>query len=192
MRLVGTTSALLAVGLIGLFAVSGCNSGPSDKPNVELVQDMMDSPSIKAQEYDEDSEAGRGMRVPPEHTAPIGFERYKYAGDAAAAEANLVNPIKGSDDPSLMMKGQRNYETHCLVCHGPAGLGDGPVASKMALKPPPLVSDKVRNWKDGHIYHIIREGQGLMGPYASHIPSPQNRWAVVNYVRHLQQVNAGK
>jgi hypothetical protein len=29
-------------------------------------------------------------------------------------------------------------------------------------------------------------GQGVMGPYASHIPQ-KYRWQVVNYIRHLQK-----
>ncbi|MNT03638.1 hypothetical protein D3C72_1381850 [compost metagenome] len=64
------------------------------------------------------------------------------------------------------------------------------VSEKMALKPPSVLSDKVRAWPDGHLYHVISVGQGVMGPYASHIPQ-KYRWQVVNYIRFLEK-QAGK
>jgi hypothetical protein len=60
------------------------------------------------------------------------------------------------------------------------------VAQLMALKPPPMVSDKIKGWTDGQIYHVITAGQGVMGPYATHVPA-KSRWQVVNYIRHLQK-----
>ncbi|MNT30857.1 hypothetical protein D3C72_1666710 [compost metagenome] len=56
----------------------------------------------------------------------------------------------------------------------------------MSLKPPALLTDKVKAWPDGHLYHVITVGQGVMGPYASHIPQSV-RWQVVNYIRFLEK-----
>ena len=67
------------------------------------------------------------------------------------------------------------------------GKGDGPVASKMIVRPPTLLSDKAKRLKDGQIFFIISKGQGLMGAYASQIPKHTDRWDVVNYVRQLQK-----
>jgi mono/diheme cytochrome c family protein len=173
--------------LAAAVLVLGACSGQHDKPNVEIIQDMMEMPYIKAQE----PEGGLGMRLPPENTYPIGFQKYKYAGDVAAAEKNLVNPLAGQMTPEVLSVGQRQFETQCMVCHGQRGHGDGPIAAKMNLKPPSLVSDKVRGWKDGHIYHIIHEGQGLMGPYASHVPASA-RWQLVNYIRNLQKMDSAQ
>ncbi len=168
----------------------GCSD--KNKPNVELIQDFMESPTLKSQEYDKNSPDHRAMRVPPEGTHAIGHHRYKFKGDPVAAENGNINPYAGKMTEEILMQGIKNYETHCMVCHGVKGLGDGPVAPKMNLKPPSLVSDKIKNWKDGRIYAVIYEGQGLMGSYASHIPTPEGRWAVVNYIRHLQKEASGK
>jgi hypothetical protein len=46
--------------------------------------------------------------------------------------------------------------------------------------------DKVKAWPDAHLYHVIAAGQGVMGPYASHIPQAY-RWQVVNYIRFLEK-----
>jgi mono/diheme cytochrome c family protein len=52
--------------------------------------------------------------------------------------------------------------------------------------PPVLYSDKVMAWPDGRIYHTITLGQGLMPSYATQI-LPEQRWAIVYYVRALQK-----
>lgn len=165
--------------------LAACSS--KDKPNVELIQDMMESPAIKAQEYDEESPDHRGMRVPPEHTVPVGFKPYAYPMNLEGADKN-INPLAGQMTPEVLTIGQKFYYTNCAICHGEKGQGGAAtsVAEKLALKPPPVISDKVKAWTDGHIYHVITEGQGVMGPYASHIPQ-KYRWQVVNYIRYLQK-----
>lgn len=167
------------------IALPSCKD--SSKPNVELIQDMMESPTIKPQEYDEESPNHSGMRVPPEGTQPVGFVPYRYAKDFAAS-ANNVNPLAGDFSEDSLKVGLKFYETNCTVCHGDKGQGGEkmPVGEKMALKPPALTSEKITKWTDGQIYHVITMGQGVMGPYASHIPQ-KYRWQVVNYVRHLQK-----
>lgn len=184
---------VLCAGLLLNFGLglTGC-SDPS-QPNVELIQDMMENPAVKAQEYDESAPHKMGgARTPPKNTIPIGFTPYEYAGEPVAAEANLKNPLAGDESLEGKLLGQKHYETQCMVCHGVKGAGDGPVASKMALKPPPLISDKVKAMKDGRIYHILHDGQGLMNPYSTHIRDEKARWAVVNYIRHLQMKAEGK
>ena len=173
------TLSLTAVGLVG------CTGG-KDKTNIELMQDMMDQQSVKAQEYDEffDDKAG-GARVPPDHTKPVGFKPYKYATDLPGATAQK-NPLAGDMSDEVLLTGQKYYETNCTLCHGQSLKGDGSVALKMPLRPPALDTAKIRGWTDGQIYHVITVGQGVMGPYASHIPQ-KYRWQVVNYIRYLQQ-----
>lgn len=177
--------------ILGSFMALGltaCNMDKS-KPNIELIQDMMESPAIKAQEYDPASPNGSGMRMPPENTVPRGFEPYPFAKDPEGAKSNK-NPFSGQMTEDVLMVGQKYYNTNCLICHGQHGEGgvaaQSTVSELMALKPPPVTSDKIKGWTDGNIYHVITMGQGVMGPYASHIPEPY-RWQVVNYIRHLQK-----
>lgn len=179
---------LLVLAASASAALIGC--GPSgNKPNVELIQDMMESPAILAQSYDEHSPNHSGMRVPPENTVPVGFKPYPCKANIDCASKN-PNPLAGKMDQETLLVGQKFYETNCMVCHGQKGEGGeasrSVVSAKMALKPPPILSAKVEGWPDGHLYHVITEGQGVMGPYASHIPQ-QYRWQVVNYIRFLQK-----
>ncbi|MFS4460254.1 c-type cytochrome [Bdellovibrio sp. HCB2-146] len=184
----------MGIAAAGLAAIALSSCGPrGNKPNVEVIQDMMESPAIKAQEYDENSPHHSGMRVPPEHTAPVGFTPYRYATDVEGAAKNLKNPLAGKMDEETLLVGQKYYETQCAVCHGYKGEGGvaakSVVSEKMALKPPALLSDKVKGWPDGHLYHVITMGQGVMGPYASHVPQSV-RWQVVNYIRFLEKQDA--
>jgi mono/diheme cytochrome c family protein len=177
---------LLASSLsFGVAAVTGC--GPSgNKPNVEIIQDMMIQESLKAQEYDEYFKGGISAQVPPEHTQPVGFTPYKWGMDVNAAIKENKNPMAGDMSPEVLMKGQKFYETNCQVCHGAGGLGDGAIKASYPLPIPSLMSDKIRTMPDAGIFHIITMGQGVMGPYASHVPQ-QYRWQVVNYIRMLQK-----
>ena len=176
----------LIAGAALILNLTACEKDHS-VPNIELIQDMMEQPSIKPQEYDESSPNHSGMRVPPEGTQPVGYIPYRYAKDFTQSSQNK-NPLAGDFSESTISVGVKFYQTNCMVCHGAHGEGgeNSSVGAKMALKPPMLTSTKIRNWSDGEIFHVITMGQGLMGPYASHIPL-QYRWQVVNYVRQLQK-----
>ncbi len=177
--------------LVLVTAFSGCtgkSSRPklSGSPNVEVIQDMMDQPALKNQDYDPHT-GEAASRLPPEGTVPKGYEPYKYKGDPQGAGANLKNPFQGKENQDVFSLGKAKYETYCMVCHGAKGGGDGPVAPKMALRPPTLNSDKVRGLSDGGIYHIITDGQGVMASYAYQLVEERDRWAIVSYVRSLQK-----
>lgn len=179
----------IALAVLALFGGSlACTKKApelSPVPNVELIQDMMESPALKAQDHEDGDYSKAASRLPPEGTVPVGYTPYKYKGDPVAAEAGLKNPLAGSTDARLIETGKKHYQVYCAVCHGDTGLGNGPVSVKMLTKPPSLVSEKIQKMKDGGIYHIITDGQGLMSLYADRIVKEEDRWAVVNYVRSL-------
>lgn len=172
--------------IVSLAFLAGCNGGPN-KTNIELIQDMMDQINVKSQDWDPDRPDKSANFVPPEHTVPRGFSPYKFVGQPLEAEAALTNPMAGDFAPAILERGKAKFDIYCAVCHGAAGGGDGPIAAKFMLPIPQLTSDKVKAFKDGRIFHIITDGQGLMGSYASQIRIESDRWAIVNYVRTLQR-----
>jgi mono/diheme cytochrome c family protein len=182
--------ALLAVGVMASIGCTGSGETKlSKEPNIEIIQDMMDSPAMKAQDYVTGDINQAAARIPPANTVPVGHKVYPYHLDPAAAERGLKNPLSGQMSPEVLQMGQKRYETYCAVCHGYEGKGDGPVAPKMALKPPPVVSEKVTAFSDARIYHIIVDGQGVMSSYAYQLVDERDRWAIVNYVRSLQRLS---
>ncbi len=187
-----STKSILTLGvLIGATAMlTACNGG-RDQSNIELMQDMMDQRALKSQKFDDRRNKPSAM-TPPANTVPRGYTPYAYAGDPIKAEAELKNPNAGADAAQLakvLVRGHDRFDIYCSPCHGLTGKGDGTVAQYMPLKPPPLISDKVKAFKDGRIFHIITDGQGVMNNYATQIHSESDRWAIVNYVRKLQQGN---
>lgn len=171
--------SILAVG-----ALAACNGG-KNQTNIEVIQNMMDQVSIKSQDWDQKTDEGQ-MRVPPDHTVARGKPPYKYASDPQAANKE-VNPYAGDRSPEFLAFGNKYYGIYCAVCHGATGEGNGPVAVQMSVQPRNLVSDAALGYTDGHIYYVITMGIGVMGSYASQIPDPKTRWAIVNYVRTLQK-----
>lgn len=172
----GIQKMWLRAAVLGMMgAVFGLSACTHEKPNFIYMPDMVYSPALKAQE---------GMMKPPvKGTVPRGYTRYPYPNDAEAAGRELVNPLRPT--PAVLKRGQVVFNTNCLVCHGPAGEGDGTVVPKFP-RPPSLQSDKVRGWTDGRIYHVVTMGQNLMPSYSPQI-QPEDRWAAILYIRALQR-----
>lgn len=124
-----------------------------------------------------------GMRPPVEGTVARGHLPYPFKGKPAEAEKYLVNPLVPSK--KVLELGKQKYLTFCSPCHGNFGMGDSRLRGQFP-NPPTLHSDRVRNMKDGGIFHIITEGQNVMPSYASQI-SEDERWAIVHYIRVLQR-----
>ena len=189
------SSTTLIGALVAAVLLAGCtgNSGRptlNKEPNVELIQDMMDQPALKPQDYEPGNPLQGASRLPPQHTVPVGYKPYPYHQDPTGAAKNLKNPLAGDTSPEVLSLGRAKFDIYCAVCHGHQGKGDGPVAPKMALKPPTLHSSRVvSDLNDAGVYHIITDGQGVMASYAYQLVQEKDRWAIVNYIRSLQKLN---
>ncbi|MGE4132789.1 MAG: cytochrome c [Bdellovibrionales bacterium] len=175
-------------GLLTIFSLvflAGCNAS-GNKTNIEIIDNMMDQVAIKSQDWDPKEGDKVQMRMPPDHTIPIGKLPYKYLADSVGGERQS-NPLAGKNTPDVLETGRKQYDIYCAVCHGPSGAADGPVADKMAVKPRNLVTAEAKAYTDGRIYHAITAGRGVMGSYLGQIPDEKTRWAIVNYVRTLQR-----
>jgi len=153
------------------------------KPHHEFnFQNMWDSPAIEAQEAN--------MRLPAPETIATNARPYpaelKDAAPPYAEAAKIGNPVPMT--MKTLKQGQALYNTYCVVCHGPKGLGNGSIIGpeKYGQRPPSLASKKLRTYRDGQIYHVITNGQNTMGHYRSQV-RPMERWAIVHYIRALQR-----
>lgn len=158
--------------------ITGC--GDSGRPPLDYVPHMFDSEAVKAQHLGPDGIAGRN---PVPGTLAINQEVYHFATDPDGAGRDLKNPLPRTK--SVLVRGQKLFNTYCIVCHGKRGEGDGNVVPKFP-RPPSLQSEKVRGWTDGRIFHVLTIGQNLMPSYASQV-SVDERWAIIHYVRVLQR-----
>lgn len=131
---------------------------------------------------------GYGMRTPVEGTVARGFIPYEFKGQSDSAVKNLSNPLPVSK--LVLSKGKEKFDTYCSPCHGYYGKGDSRLNGQFP-NPPTLHSDKVRNWGDGNIYHVIMNGQNVMPSYAKQL-SKDERWAIIHYIRVLQRSQNAK
>lgn len=135
-------------------------------------------------------------RKPPEHSIPVAgpmgdvpppFTQMQL--DSAAA--TLASPFAGQPSAEVIARGETLYERQCLVCHAAQGEGTGPIVAPGKYPfAPPINAGATAARSDGYIYGVITVGRGLMPPYNWAL-THDDRWAVVAYVRRLQQQNAG-
>lgn len=87
---------------------------------------------------------------------------------------------------ALLQRGQERYEIYCVPCHSPLGDGDGMIARRGFPHPPSYHVDRLRRAPDRHFYDVMTNGYGVMYAYRDRV-SPQDRWAIVAYIRALQR-----
>jgi len=128
--------------------------------------------------------AYRSQRDPlplPANSVPVQGAAY-VAGLGAP-----VNPVP-ADEVSLA-RGKQLYDLHCALCHGAEGNGKGPFAVYLTpRRPANLLQGNAKNNSDGAIFMVISNGvAGTMPPLKENLPTPRQRWDVVNYLRALQK-----
>ena len=133
---------------------------------------------------------GSSIGVPPEGSVPRNYTPYPYkAADFAVAAEELRNPYNKLSvkerKQSVYPKGQKKYNTYCSPCHGFRGGGDGSISYTFS-DIPSVVRKDIELWSDGELFHMITMGRGRMLPYAAQL-LPEERWAVVSYIRLLQK-----
>jgi mono/diheme cytochrome c family protein len=86
---------------------------------------------------------------------------------------------------ALLARGRERYGIYCANCHGQSGYGDGMVVARGFPQPPSYHQDRLRAVPDGHIFLVVKDGLGRMPALGRRI-EPEDRWAIVAYVRALQ------
>lgn len=99
-----------------------------------------------------------------------------------------VNPQPAGE--ASIERGKELYSHHCALCHGPEGKGNGVFAVFLQNKPTSLLEGNAKTGSDGALFMTISEGvPGAMPPLRENLPTADERWDVVNYLRHLQEVS---
>lgn len=144
--------------------------------------------------FDDENGSPRNGGVPE---APTGGAGQSDGSNAADAEDTTpwLSEIPIEVDADFVYRGQEQYNIYCAVCHGNNGAGQGLVhrrAQKIlatnwippsSLHDPSLYDDK---YADGKLFSTISNGIRKMPGYGSQI-KVEDRWAIVAYVRALQE-----
>jgi len=146
--------------------------------------DMGDQPKLKPQRKDLFGARPTGLMEPQPGTVAVGESPYPYAQkEADLAGAELVNPLQPT--PEVLAHGKFVYENVCITCHGPKAAGDGNV-SALFPKPPSLMTQKVRDWPDGQLFHRPARGQNSMPSHARQVDT-RDIWSVILHIRQMQK-----
>jgi mono/diheme cytochrome c family protein len=87
---------------------------------------------------------------------------------------------------ALIDRGEQRYDIFCIVCHGAAGNGDGPVVKRGFPAPPSFHIPRLVAAPPAYIVDVITHGHGVMYSYADRV-APADRWAIAAYVKTLQR-----
>jgi mono/diheme cytochrome c family protein len=110
-------------------------------------------------------------------------------GAAAYPDDVEVFPIQVTKE--TVRRGKERYEIFCTACHGLTGNGDGMIVRRGFRRAASFNDDRLRQAPVGHFFDAITNGWGAMPSYAPQIP-PQDRWAIVAYIRALQLSQAAQ
>jgi mono/diheme cytochrome c family protein len=123
------------------------------------------------------------MRNPVTGTVSRDNIPYMYKGMPDSLVKFMSNPLPVTQ--SILEKGKSKFNTYCSPCHGYFAKGDSRLNGQFP-SPPSLHTDKVKNWSDGNIFHVVMNGQNVMPSYAKQI-SRDDIWAIIHYIRVLQR-----
>lgn len=113
-----------------------------------------------------------------------------HAGQAKpAAGQKPAAAAAAAASPESITNGAALYKRQCVMCHGVAGLGDGPAAKNLKGKLPSLADKAVMSkHTDEHIHEAITAGKkteiGNMPALGKRL-KPEEITDIVNYVRTL-------
>jgi cytochrome c5 len=181
-------SALMLLALLASGTI-GCRGTTSSDPPVHVVLNMDFQEKFEAQEANTFYEDGRAMRPPPLGTVARGMLRAdtRFAfGRQPDGRFVQDSPVEFTLD--VLKRGKRGYEVFCVPCHGAVGDGKGIIMTgDYGFVPAPSYhDDRLRTVEDGYLYDVIANGIRNMPAYGYQM-TPEDRWAVVGYIRALQR-----
>lgn len=190
--LVTTFLVVLAVSILGLRGTK------FTKPPMDVFPEWA-FPGMKRQpKYMPQTESsffadGRTDRPIPAHTVsrdPLRNSEPLYAGKTADGAWLRGFPSELTVDGAMMARGHDRYQIYCQPCHGAVGDGNG-ITKQYGMGATPTYHDpRLRDMAEGEIFNTITHGKATMMPYADKL-LPQDRWAVILYVRALQRAQTG-
>lgn len=186
----------LAFAVVLLLSVMGFRGTVSSRPPIEVWPDMDHQAKYKPQAESKFFADGRADRPIPAGTVPFGRSSLQadptflrtddalYAGRNADGSFLRGFPVPVTE--TLVRRGQDRYQIYCAPCHGALGDGNGITKAYGMVATPTYHDERLRSMAEGEIFNTITHGKNTMFPYADKL-SPEDRWAVVAYVRALQR-----
>lgn len=166
----GTVLRVLVLGTLGFI---GCRSEMYDQPRYDTYEPSAFFPDGFSARPLVAGTVARGWARSDEHL---------YYGQE---DGQLATTFPFPVDEGVLERGRDQFTVFCSPCHGGVGDGQGMIVQRGMPKPPSLHEQRLREIPVGHLFDVISRGYGAMYSYAHRI-KPQDRWAVVAYIKALQ------
>ena len=148
-------------------------------------QDMHNQPKFYPQRGTTFFADGRSARPQVENTVARG-----QIDPGSYFETGMINGAEGNVMPfpvtiDVLARGQERYNVFCTPCHSRVGNGVGMIVQRGYAKAGNFHTARLQAAPLGHFFNVITNGYGAMPDYSSQV-KPEDRWAIVAYVRALQ------
>lgn len=163
-----------------LASLAGCENG---------AQNMYDQAKYKPQAASDLWRDGRAARPLPQGSVAYSGGTFADSSSGRIGRPDVVFAAGSQNDiytAEALARGRERYGIFCAPCHGAAGDGDGYITRRGFPRPPTFHAERLRGVPDRYLFDVMTRGYGAMYPYADRI-TPQDRWAIVGYVRALQR-----
>lgn len=182
--------AKLSILVFASAVVSGCHT------------DMWYQAKVTPWDQDESGifKDGASSRPIPKGAVAQGWDKLDDAHSTGFENGKLTNkfPAKltldgevvdtNTDMVKVMKRGKERFHIACSHCHGELGDGNGMITQRgfvLKRKPANYHTDRLRKMPVGHFFDVMTHGYGIMLSQASRV-EPDDRWAIVAYIRALQ------
>ena len=176
--------------ILAALALAGCSSIQRDPP-IQVWPDMRFQKKFKPQRSTSLFSDNRESRRPPEGTVARGHMLEENPLNTGMEGKLYVGKSPVPVTEALLTEGHWRFNTYCSPCHDETGLGKGMVPKRFpAWQPQNLMEDRIVQMADGDIFNVITYGRRTMPPYGAQ-NRPEDRWAIIAYVRVLQRAAHG-
>ena len=181
---------LVIIGAICVFMIvvlAGRITWFSEQPPMEFIPNMDHQFKAIPQSGNTFFADHKSLREPVEGTVARGVDVYALGqGDIDSAEKHNVDPNLEQSE-FLLARGQNRFNVFCAACHNFDAKSQSKVVQISGWAGiPDLTRIETQALTNARLFHVISAGQNLMPSYADKI-SPVDRWAIVYYLRSLQQ-----
>lgn len=173
--------------LLSVILLIGCRGDRATKPPIHPNPNMDSQDKFKAYGMNTFFADSIAMRQPVEGTVArnLNFGNVELLSGMDSDSNFVNNPLVLTNE--LIVRGQERFDIFCAICHGTQGDGTGNITRyKYPIPPTNFHQDWLIEKEDGYYYDVISNGIRTMPSYKHQIPV-KDRWAIIGYVRKLQE-----
>jgi hypothetical protein len=156
-----------------MLVASACRQQMAEQPRYD---------PLEASTFFEDGQSAR--HLPPGTVARGGLRADNHL-DRGLVEGAPAKVFPFPVGLAVLERGQERYNIYCAPCHSRTGGGDGMIVRRGFTRPASFHIERLREAPPGYLFTVITNGFGAMPGYRYQV-SPEDRWAIIAYIRALQ------